>query len=160
MGDTEKVSVAFSHAQLVTVRNEVAKVMFLHVSVILLTSGGEGGRLCYPSMHCRWYPSMPCRGCVLSQHALQVISQHALQQGVPAFEGVCSQRGCLLPGRGACSQGGACSGGDLLRGGGCLLPGGEVCSGGWCGDPPKADDYFLRTVRILLECILVLVEFN
>ena len=38
-----------------TVRNEVAKVMFLHLSIILFT--GEG---CYPSMHCRWYPSMPC----------------------------------------------------------------------------------------------------
>ena len=38
-----------------TVRNEVAKVMFLQVSVMLST-----GELCYPSMHCRWYPSMPC----------------------------------------------------------------------------------------------------
>ena len=45
----------------VTVRNKVAKVMFLHVSVILFTGG-----VCYSNMHCRWYPSMPCsRGCLL-----------------------------------------------------------------------------------------------
>ena len=62
----------------VTVRNQVAKVMFLHVSVILFT--GEG---------------------VLSQHALQVVSQHALQQGtlLPDW-GACSG-GCLLWGRSA-----------------------------------------------------------
>ena len=41
---------------IITVRNEVAKVMFLHVSVILFGGG------------------------VLSQHALQVVSQHALRQ--------------------------------------------------------------------------------
>ena len=42
----------------ITGRNEVvAKVMFLHVPVILLTVVGGG---CYPSMLCRWYPSMPC----------------------------------------------------------------------------------------------------
>ena len=50
---------------LITVRNEVAKVMFLHVSVILFTGWG-----------------------VLSQHALQVVSQHAegcaCSRGVPA----------------------------------------------------------------------------
>ena len=36
-------------------QTKIAKVMFLHVSVILFTGGG------YPSMPCRWYPSMPCR---------------------------------------------------------------------------------------------------
>ena len=45
----------------VTVRNEVAKVMFLHVSLSHSVHGG-------------------CLG-VLSQHALQVVSQHALQKG-------------------------------------------------------------------------------
>ena len=62
-----------------TVRNEVAKVMFLHVSVS-------------HSVH---------RG-VLSQHALQVVSQHALQWG-----GVLSSMHCRwYPLGGACS--GAC----------------------------------------------------
>ena len=51
---------------IITVRNEVAKVMFLHMSVILSMGG------------------------VLSQHALQVVSQHALQQGGSA------PGGCLL----------------------------------------------------------------
>ena len=50
--------------KIITGRNEVAKVMFLHVSVILLTGGGG----------------------VLSQHALQEVSQHALQQ---VSRGVC-----------------------------------------------------------------------
>ena len=59
---------------LITVRNEVAKVMFLHVSVILST--GRWG--CYPSMRCRWYPSMPC-------------SRGGCSRGMPAPEGgVCS----------------------------------------------------------------------
>ena len=53
---------------IITVRNEVAKVMFLQVSVCSQWGGGgipaylaggiPGGW--YPSMHCRWYPSMPC----------------------------------------------------------------------------------------------------
>ena len=50
----------------------MAKVMFLLVSVILLT----GGCVCYPSMHGRWYPSMPCSG-------------------------TCLLGGCLLPGMSA-----------------------------------------------------------
>ena len=51
---------------IITVRNEVAKVMFLHVSVILSTEG-----VLLSQLHCRWYPSMPCStGGVLSQHAL------------------------------------------------------------------------------------------
>ena len=52
-----------------TVRNEVAKVMFLHMYVILFTGGG-----------------------VLSQHALQVVSQHALQWGC-LLPGVACSRG-------------------------------------------------------------------
>ena len=58
----------FVFRNILTVRNEVAKVMFLHVSVSHSVHGGG----------------------VLSQHALQVVSQHALQQG-----DACS-RGCLL----------------------------------------------------------------
>ena len=127
--------------KVITVSNEVAKVMFLHVSVILFTGGG-----------------------VVSQNALQVVSQHALQQG-----GVLSQNAlqwgvpalgeCLLPG-------GLLPGGSAP--GGCLLPGvrsGGVCSQGWgacsqggCGDPPGSRWLLLRMVRILLECILVILS--
>ena len=70
-----------------------------------------------------------------------VLSQHALQQG------------------GACSGGSAPGGGGLLWGvpapGGCLLWG--VCFQRGCGDPPphKNRRLLFRTVRILLECILV-----
>ena len=42
--------------EVITVRNEVAKVMFLRLSVSHSVHRGE----CYPSIHCRWYPSMPC----------------------------------------------------------------------------------------------------
>ena len=43
-------------------QTKFAKVIFLHVSVILSMEGGVGeGYGGYPSMHCRWYPSMPCR---------------------------------------------------------------------------------------------------
>ena len=115
------------------------KFMFLHVSVILFTGGGY-----YPSMHCRWYRSMPCSG------------------------GVCSQ-GCLLPGGWGCLLWGVCSGGCV-----CLL--GGVCSQGVCSrgvpapgvggacsralllgveNPPGSRRLLLRTVRILLKCILV-----
>ena len=38
----------------ITVRNEVVKVMFLQVSVCPRGGGGD------QSMPCRWYPSMPC----------------------------------------------------------------------------------------------------
>ena len=80
---------------LVTVRNFVAEVMFLHVSVIL--SRGEG---CYPSMHCRWYPSMPCsRGCLLRGAA----GGAPAPGGMPA-PGGCLLQGGLLPGVCACSR--------------------------------------------------------
>ena len=121
-------------ASIITIRNEIAKVMFLHVSVILFTGGG-----------------------VLSQHALQVVSQHALEQGVPALGGLllkgCLLRGCLLwggllPG-GCLLWGGACS-----RGWGCLLEGGCLLWG--CVEtPPESRQLLLQTVCILLECILV-----
>ena len=73
-------------------------------------------------------------GGVLSQHALQVVSQYALQQGGICSWGVCSQGGLLWEGS-APGGGGACSRG--------------------CGDPPESRRLLLRTVRILLECILV-----
>ena len=79
-----------------------------------------------------------------------------------AVGGLCYPRmpmqkgGCLLPG-GACSRqgrvpapGGACSRG--------------VCSGGVCSGgvetPPQSRRLLLRTIRILLECILVSVNFS
>ena len=72
-------------------------------------------------------------GGVVSQHALQVVSQHALQQvsgGVPAPSGGACSRGVPAP-RGACSR------------------------GMFGGDPPASRQLLMRTVRILLECILV-----
>ena len=93
-------------------------------------------------------------GGVLSQHALQVVSQHALQQrgaipaciagGIPTYIAV----GGVIP---ACIAGGipaclAARGGSAP--GGCLLQGGVET-------PPESRRLLLRTVRILLECILV-----
>ena len=95
--------------KVITISYEVAKVMFLHVSVILFTGLG-----------------------VVSQHALQVVSQHALQQG-----GVLSQNALQW---------------GVPALGGCLLP------GGGCGDPPGSRWLLLRMVRILLECILVILS--
>ena len=83
---------------LITVRNEVAKVMFLHVSVILFTVG------------------------VLSQHALQVVSQHALQQGC-LFQGGSAPGGVCS--RGGSAPGGVPALGGLLPGG-LPAPGGSV----------------------------------
>ena len=110
----------------VTVRNEVAKGMSVSHSV-------HGGGM-------------------LSHHALQVVSQHSLRQevcswGTPAPGGAFS--------RGWCS-GEVCSCGGAYSGGGCLLP-----AGVWRPPfppptpPPKSRLLLLRTVRILLECILV-----
>ena len=48
------IRVAEDSCRIVTVLNEVAKVMFLQVCVC------PQGRGWYPSMSCRWYPSMPC----------------------------------------------------------------------------------------------------
>ena len=66
-------TISWCHMVLITVRNEVVKVMFLQVRVYpqevsipacladgipaCLVAGLWG--VCYPSMHCRWHPSMP-----------------------------------------------------------------------------------------------------
>ena len=79
---------------------------------------------------------------MLSQHALQVVSQHALQQ---------------VSG-GVCSWGGWSKGGCLVRGvgpGGCLLWGGGVPAPGDVETSPESRRLLLRTVCILLHCILV-----
>ena len=76
-----------------TGRNEVvAKVMFLHMCVILFTGGCllMGGGVC-------------SRGCLLQG---VVCSQGCLLPGVSAPRGVCSSVGCLLPGRGCLLPGG------------------------------------------------------
>ena len=96
----------------VTVRNEVAKVMFLQVSVILFR-GGEG-----------W---------VVSQHALQVVSKHALHQGECAIQ-ACLAAGGGLPWGGVPAPRGPTLGEGGCSRGSCLLLGG-ACSGGG-GDPP------------------------
>ena len=113
-----------------TVRNEVAKVMFLHVSVILFTGGGVLSQhaLQVVSQHTSQH-----RGCVLSQHALQVVSQHAFAAGGGAAPG-----GVPAPG------------GYLLQGGSAL--------GVW-RSPPKSRRLLLRTVRIL-ECILFNLSYR
>ena len=95
----------------------------------------QGGG-CYPSMHCRLYPSMPCS----------------------RFPG----GGSLVSG-GACSRG-VCSRGVPARGGGLLLGGGSALGGACLGvcvwRPPESRRLLLRTVRILLECILVRSIFH
>ena len=82
-----------------TLRNEVAKVMFLQVCVCPQGGGGVGG--------------IPA----------------CLAGGIPACLAAGLQEGCLL-----------------LAG---------ACSGGCGGDPPASRRLLMRTVRILLECILV-----
>ena len=83
-----------THCTIFTVRNEVAKVMFLHVSVSHSVQRGKA----IPACIAGGIPACLAAGvCVLSQHALQVVSQHAL----PAPGGVCSSGG-------ACSRGGGC----------------------------------------------------
>ena len=67
-----------------TLRNEVAKVMFLHVSVIL--SGGGGG---IPACNAGDIPTCLAPGGVLFQHALQLGG---------LLWGVCSWGGLLLEG--------------------------------------------------------------
>ena len=94
---------------LFTVRNEVAKVMFLQARVC-----PRGGGL------------------------------------LPG--GVCS-RGMSAPGC-VCSEGGVCSRGVSAPGRSALLQGGLLCP------PPRERQLLLRTVRILLECILVVNVVN
>ena len=95
-------------------------------------------------------------GGVVSQHALHVVSQHALQQvsgGDPSMPCSRSPGGCLL-------WGCACSRGCLLPGQGVTVPGGRgvPAPGGCGGDPVVSRWLLLRTVRILLECILVFLR--
>ena len=70
--------------------------------------------------------------------------------------GVCSWRGVPAPGW-VSAPGGGClvpgGGGAWSKGGGCLLPGG----GAWWRPPRRL---LLRAVCILLECILVALEFG
>ena len=108
----------------ITGRNEVlAKVIFLHLSVILFTGG-----------------------CLLQ-----------------IFGGVSApnfQEGCLLQIFGGCllqSSGGMCA--PNFRGEGCLLQiWGGVCSKFfWGGSSNFQNTVNIRPVRILLECILVLI---
>ena len=111
---------------------------------------------CYhPQRSCEGYvftrvcQSFRSQGGELSQHALQVVSQHALQWGMcypsmhcrwypsmPCSRGVCS--------RGESALGVACSKGVPAPRGVCV-----------CGPPPESRWLLLRTVHILLECILV-----
>ena len=120
-----------------TVCNEVAKVMFLQVCVC----PQEGG---YPSMPCRWYPSIPC--------------SRSLGGGGVCYPSMpCRWYPSMLFNR---SPVGAAPGGLLWGGGGVgLLPGGLLQ--GWGGACSRGDGddrrLLLRTVRILLECILVRV---
>ena len=107
---------------LFTVRNEVAKVMFLHVSV---SHSVYRVGCAIPACIAGGIPACLAAGsgAVLSQHALQVVSQHALQWGggvIPA---------CIAGGIPAClAARGVCSWGVPAPGG--------------CGDPPpKADGY-------------------
>ena len=113
-----------------TIRSEVAKVMFLQVSVC--PRGGGGGW--YPSMPCRWYPSMPCSrslgGCYPSMHCRWYPSMPCNRS--PG--GVCLAEGCLLWG--------------------VPTPGGSAPGGVW--RPPESRRLLLQTLCILLECILVM----
>ena len=81
---------------IITVRNEVAKVIFYTcLSVILFTKGG------------------------VSQHALQVVSQQAFQQGGLLLRGVPAPGGGgSAPGGVPSPEGCACSGGACSRVGG------------------------------------------
>ena len=113
----------------------------LLLAVQLLPSATKLRRLCFyrcVSVH---------KGGVVSQHALQQVSRGGWYPNMPcrwypSMPCSRSRRG------GACSQGVPALGGYLLRGGG-------MCG----GDPPASRRLLLRTVRILLECILVL-EIN
>ena len=79
----------------------------------------------------------PKGGMVVLQHALQVVSQHALQQVSRGHALQEVSRG--VPASGGSAPGDACWG---------------VCSQGVCR-PPQSRRLLLRTVRILLQCILV-----
>ena len=75
--------------------------------------------------------------------------------GVPALGGYACSGGCLLQ-RGLLWEG-ACSQGVPAPGG--LLPGVPAPGGGGAWRPPRSRWLLLRTVHILLECILVFIVF-
>ena len=105
----------------ITFRNEVVKVMFLHLSVILFTGGGGG------------VPA-PGRVCLLGGVTCPPPSRYTPWAGTPPY--------------------------TPLRAG--TPPLGQIYPP-WAGTPPRAGTpptpgrrLLLRTVRILLECILIL----
>ena len=106
----------YSITQIITVLKEVAKVMFLQVSVC-----PQGGW--YPSVSCRWYRSMPCSRspggvCYPSFHCRWHPSMHCNRSpgGVLVWGG-------LLPGEGSAPVGGVCCwGGSAAKGVGVETP--------------------------------------
>ena len=116
-------------------QTKFAKVMFLHVSVC------PWGGWWYPGMHCRWYLSMPC-------------SRSPGEGGIPA----------CLAGFQAHTQGGSWGvwpgGLQAHTLGGSPGPhlGGVCVSQHALRQTPRW--LLLRTIRILLECILVCVLFQ
>ena len=136
------------------------KVMFLHVSVILFTVG-------VVSQHASQMVSQPGLQGVVSQHALQVVSQHALQQVSRGVSQHSLQVSRPTP-RGevqGSDQGGSpgphpgglrCGPGDPPLGVGSPGPHPVGCvSQHALRQTPPPRWLLLRSVRIVLECILV-----
>ena len=121
-----KLQTLLNENSIIIVRNEVAKVMFLHVSV---SHSVHRGGVCYPSMHCRWYPSMPCSrwgaipACIAGDiPACLAVGECAIPACIAGGIPACLAAGGSAPG-GVCSWGHACSRGVPAPGG--------------CGDPPR-----------------------
>ena len=120
-----------------------------------LGRGGGGGSkswLCSPPLVCILYPDSTIPGYIIMDDNFTTRKRSCgkvmfLQVSVILFTG----GGDLLPGGVPGPGGGACSGG--VPGGGC------VWSGGMPGGEPPPRGLLLRTVRILLECILVWAFF-
>ena len=132
----------------------------------------KGG--CYPRMHCRWYPSMPC------SRSAGGGGGGCLVLGGSAPRGSSCSRGCLLPGGMWPSVMAFCCGLLLCPSvmafwfGGLLIEkawpwGGrrpphqkattpEGHNSGLVETPSTPQRLLLRAVRILLECILVLLN--
>ena len=138
--------------QFITVRNEVANVMFLQVCVCSQEGVVSQHPLQVVSQHALQQVS---RG-MLSQHALQVVSQHDLQQ---VSRGSLLPGGCLLWGGVVLLRGVPAPAGVGLLLGRCACSRGVPAPGGLCGDPSESRRLLLRTVRIILECILVVKFF-